>query len=91
MDHVTDAIIMPMVNVTFSDGQKVNASLITRVTLFSDDPRLLVEMKDSVVRVFGEGTEADAAMLNTVRDEHHLHYLVFESRKRPVDTSTNSQ
>lgn len=66
---------MPIV--TFSDGQAADASKITRATLFTDEPRLLVEMGDSFTRVFGDGAEADAEMLDTLRDEHGLHFLVF--------------
>lgn len=68
-----------MANLTFSDGQSVDATLITRATLFEQgEPRLLVELKnDSVIRVFGPGVQADADMLDTIRDERRLNFLVF--------------
>jgi len=59
-----------------------DASKITRATLFSDDePRLLVEMGETFLRVFGDGTDADAEMLDAIRDEHRLHFLVFRVPK----------
>lgn len=73
--------------IKFSDGQSADASKITRATLFPvDDPRLLVEMGDSVIRVFGDGSEADADMLDAVRDEHHLNFLVF---RHPIPKTSN--
>lgn len=67
---------MPFI-VQFSDGQTADASTITRATLFTVEPRLLVEMQDSSIRVFGNGVGADADMLDEARDKGGFGFLVF--------------
>lgn len=68
-----------MLTMTFSDCQTADALKITRATLLTNDPRLLVEMGDSFIKVFGDGAEADASMLDAIRDEQNLRFLVFRS------------
>ena len=72
-----------MSQITLSDGQIVESSRITRVTVFTgDDPRILIELNNGdPVRVFGPGVEADAALLDDVRDREKLRYLVHGSPK----------
>ncbi|SPE36124.1 hypothetical protein SBA6_510015 [Candidatus Sulfopaludibacter sp. SbA6] len=38
-------------------------------------------MGETFLRVFGDGTDADAEMLDAIRDEHRLHFLVFRVPK----------
>jgi hypothetical protein len=67
-----------MSTIQLSDGQSTQVDQITRVTLFPQEPRLLVELKSGdVLRVLGEAAIADADMLDDVRDGQHLHFLVF--------------
>jgi hypothetical protein len=68
-----------MATITFSDGQTTDASRIAKATLFSVSERLLVEIRGGdPVKISGPAVFADAEMLNNVRDEGKLPFLVFE-------------
>ena len=68
-----------MPELELSDGQKVDPSVITCVTLYTPDTRLLVQMDDKFIKVLGSGAEDDAKFLDDLRDKHHLNYLVFRA------------
>ena len=65
--------------ITFSDGQTAVSGRIKRVTILRDAKRLQVDLYgDPAIRVQGPGVEADAALLNDVRDKEKLPFSVHE-------------
>jgi hypothetical protein len=69
-----------MTNITLSDGQVVNPAEITKVTLWANPTRLQIDLKDEnrmPLGVYNGDPRQDADLLDKVRDEEHLTYLVF--------------
>lgn len=72
-------IMARMSIVTFSDGQTAVSGRIKRVTILRDVKKLQVDLYgEPPIRIQGPGVEADAALLNDVRDKEKLPFLVHE-------------
>lgn len=58
----------------------IDAGRIIKVALWHNPTRLQIELdneNEPPIGVYGEGAETDAENLDTLRDEHQLHFLVF--------------
>lgn len=69
-----------MANITLSDGQVVDPADVAKVTLWANPTRLQIDFKDEnrvPLGVYDGDPKQDADLLDKVRDEQHLTYLVF--------------
>ena len=76
--------LLNMIEVTLSNGKVVDAERITKVCLWNNPIRLQVFLSESEppVTVHTPTAVEDANRLDSIRDEHRLHYGVFRSPMR---------